>query len=108
MTYAGEDLKKAIDNKDYLWIKGTMMNSMWNDPTFEHGEFDKLLSICKKYVPQIFEQEKKVPSEEQEHLEQSKWTNDYFVGLTYYFRENPALSRIPYIKKVGKYVYSKK
>ena len=108
MTYAGEDLKKAIDNKDYLWIKGTMMNSMWNDPTFEHGEFDKLLSICKKYVPQIFEQEKKVPSEEQEHLEQSKWTNDYFVGLTYWFKENPALSRIPYIKKVGKYVYNKK
>ena len=107
MTYAGEDLKKAIDNKDYLWIKGTMMNVMWNDPAFEHGEFDKLLSICKKYVPQIFQQEKKIPSEEQEHLDQSKWTNDYFVSLTYYFRENPALSRIPFIKKVGKYVSSK-
>lgn len=105
MTYAGKDLKKAIDDKNYMWIRGTMMNSMWNDPTFEHGEFDKLVSICKKYMPKIFEQEKKVPSEE--HFEQSKWTKEYFVDLTYYFRENPALSRIPYIKKVGKYVYGK-
>ena len=105
MTYAGKDLKKAIDNKNYVWIRGTMMNAMWNDPTFEHGEFDKLISICKKYIPKVFEQEKTIPSEE--HFDQSKWTKDYFTDLTYYFRENPALSRISYIKKVGKYVYSK-
>lgn len=106
MTYAGKDLEKAIGNKNYQWLRGTIMNTMWNDPTFAHGETDKLINILKKLVPDLFEQEKKVPSEE--HFDQSKWDKDYFIDLTYYFRENPSLSRIPYIKKVGKYVYRNK
>lgn len=80
---------------------------MWNDPTFTHGETDKLINILKKETPKLFEQEKKVPSEEKEPLDQSKWSKNYFTDLTYYFRENPALSRIPFIKKVGKYVSGK-
>ena len=70
---------------------------MWNDPTFAYGETDKLMAVLKKELPQIFVQEKKL--EYEEHLERSLWNNDYFTDLTYWFRENFALSRIPYIKK---------
>ena len=106
-TYEGKQLKEAIDSKNYLWLSVTMMNVMWNDPTFEHGEFDKLLSICKKYIPEVFKKEKQL-SYEKKILDSSLWNEDYFAKVTYWFKENPALSRIPYIKKVGKYVYSKK
>lgn len=106
-TYTGKDLKKAIDNKNYLWLSVTMMNIMWNDPMFEYGEFDRLVSICKKYIPEVFKKEKQL-SYEKKILDSSLWNEDYFAKVTYWFKENPALSRIPYIKKVGKYVYSKK
>ena len=89
-----------------IWILGTMMNIMWNDPTFEYGEFDKLTTICKKYIPEVFKKEKRLSFEKR--IDQSMWNEDYFAITTNWFRENPALSRIPYIKKVGKYVYSKK
>ena len=105
-SYEGESLKKAIDDKDYIWIRVAMYNIILNDPTFVHGEFDRIVSIVKKHTPKIFEQAKRVPSEE--HFNQSKWDKSYFLDLAFYFKENPALSRIPYIKKVGKYVYSKK
>lgn len=106
-TYEGKQLKEAIDSKNYLWLSVTMMNVMWNDPTFEHGEFDKLVSICKKHIPEVFKKEKQL-SYEKKTLDSSLWNEDYFAKVTYWFKENPALSRIPYIKKVGKYVYSKK
>ena len=104
-SFESSELEKAIRNNDEYWLKAAILNTMWNDPTFTHGETDKLINILKKETPKLFEQEKKVPSEE--HFDQSKWDKKYFSDLTYYFRENPALSRIPYIKKVGKYVYSK-
>lgn len=56
-------------------------------------------------VPEIFVSEKKLPYEE--HLERSLWNKDYFTDLTYWFRENFAESRIPYIKEVGKAVHKK-
>ena len=105
MTYDEKDLENAIKTKDYLWIKGTVMNCMWNDPTFEHGETEALLEILRRRVPRIFEERKEVPSEK--HLERSLWSKEYFIGLTYYFRENFAESRLAHIKEVGKAVYQK-
>lgn len=105
MTYDEKDLDKAIENDNKLWIKGTAMNCMWNDPTFEHGETEALLETLKKKLPDIFVPYEKVPSEER--LERSAWDKDYFTDLTYYFRENFAESRLAHIKEVGKAVYQK-
>ena len=105
MTYDEKDLDKAIENDNKLWIKGTVMNCMWNDPAFEHGETEALLETLNKRIPSIFVPYEKVPSEER--LERSAWDKDYFTDLTYYFRENFAKSRLAHIKEVGKAVYQK-
>ena len=82
------------------------MNSMWNDPTFIHGETDTMLKILKQECPDIFEDEKDMPGEKKID-DPTLWNEDYFALLTYWFRENFALSRIPYIKKVGKAVHKR-
>ena len=105
VSFEESELKKAIETKDYLWLKAATINTMWNDPMFEHGETDALINVLKKQVPEIFVSEKKLPYEE--HLERSLWNKDYFTDLTYWFRENFAESRIPYIKEVGKAVHKK-
>lgn len=105
VSFEESELENAISKKDYYWLKAAALNTMWNDPTFEHGETEALLEILKKRVPEIFEEEKKVPSEE--HLERSLWDKGYFSDLTYYFRENFAESRLAHIKEVGKAVYQK-
>ena len=64
MTYDEKDLDKAIENDNKLWIKGTVMNCMWNDPAFEHGETEALLETLNKRIPSIFVPYEKVPSEE--------------------------------------------
>ena len=99
------ELKKAKETNDFSWIKAAAINTMWNDPTFVHGETDELMAVLKKELPQIFVKEKKL--EYEEHLERPLWNKDYFTDLTYWFRENFAEERIPYIKEVGRAVYKK-
>lgn len=82
------------------------MNGMWNDPTFEHGETDMMIKILKQKCPDIFEDEKNMPGEKKID-DPALWNEDYFAELTYWFRENFALSRIPYIKEVGRAVHKK-
>lgn len=112
VTFDEKDLDRAInerkekDDRNDLWIKGTTMNTMWNDPTFEHGETDMLLKILKQRVPDIFEDEKDMPGEKKID-DPTLWNEDYFALLTYWFRENFALSRLEHIKEVGKAVHKK-
>lgn len=109
VTFDEKDLEKAIkeDNQDNrLWLKVTAMNTMWNDPTFEYGETEKLLKRLKDEIPEIFEEEKQLPYEKK--LDRSLWDEDYFAKVTYWFKENFAESRIPYIKEVGRAVYKQK
>lgn len=107
VSFEENELNEAITKKDYDWLKAAVLNTIWNDPTFEHGETEALLEILKRKVPKIFETKKKVPSEEKELLDHSLWDKKYFSDLTYYFQENFAESRIPHIKEVGKAVYGK-
>ena len=112
VTFDEKDLDRAIDarkeknDRNDLWIKGTVMNTMWNDPTFEHGETNRLLEILKQRVPDIFEDEKNMPGEKKID-DPALWNEDYFAELTYWFRENFALSRIKHIREVGKAVHKK-
>ena len=112
VTFEEKDLDRAINerkeknDRNDLWIKGTVMNSIWNDPTFEHGETDRLLEILKQRVPDIFEDEKDMPGEKKID-DPVLWSEDYFAELTYWFRENFALSRIGHIREVGKAVHKK-
>lgn len=94
---------KAIDEKDYLRLKINTVSSMLNDPTFTRGETKEVLKILKERVPDIFEDEVRLDYEER--LEPNKWDKRYFTKLTYWFQENFALSRVEYIKEVGKVVH---
>ncbi len=94
---------KAINNKNYLRLKINTVSTMLSDPTFERGETDRVLKILEERVPEIFEDEKKLAFEKR--LAPDLWDKGYFTELTYYFRENFAKSRIPYIKEVGRAVH---
>ena len=94
---------KAIEEKDYLSLKVNTVSSMLDDPTFARGETKRVLKILNDKVPEIFETEIKLDYEER--LERSAWDKRYFTKLTYWFQENFAKSRIPYIKEVGRAVH---
>ncbi len=93
----------AINEKDLLRLKVNTVSAMRNDPTFERGETDKVISILEERVPEIFEQERTLEAEER--LSRDKWDKGYFTKLTYWFQENFAKSRINHIKEVGKAVH---
>ena len=95
--------RQAIRDKDYLALKVSTVSTMLDDPTFERGETDKVIEILKAQVPEIFEDEVKLDYEER--LERSAWDKRYFTKLTYWFQENFALSRVEYIKEVGRAVH---
>ena len=94
-SFVEADFWKEIEEKDLLSLKVDTRSAMLNDPTFSGHEVDD--------VPEIFEEEITLPYEER--LDRSKWDRPYFTKLTFRFQENFALTRIPYIKEVGKEVY---
>lgn len=95
--------RQAIRDKDYLALKVSTVSTMLDDPTFERGETMKAIQILKEQVPEIFEDEVKLDYEER--LEKSAWDKRYFTKLTYWFQENFAISRISYIREVGRVVH---
>lgn len=95
--------RQAIRDKDYLALKVSTVSTMLDDPTFERGETMKAIQILKDQVPEIFEDEVKLDYEER--LEKSAWDKRYFTKLTYWFQENFAISRISYIREVGRVVH---
>ena len=97
------DFWKEIEEKDFLSLKVDTRSAMQTDPTFSGHEADDVLAVLKERVPEIFEEEITLPYEER--LDRSKWDKHYFTKLTFWFQENFALTRIPYIKEVGKEVY---
>lgn len=97
------DFWKEIEEKDFLSLKVDTRSAMQTDPTFSGHEADDVLAVLKERVPEIFEEEITLPYEER--LDRSKWDKPYFTKLTFWFQENFAITRIPYIKEVGKEVY---
>lgn len=98
-----EDIEKAIRGKDRSYLGALILSIMQADTAFSSGELELVLIMIKKDFPDYFENEKKLAFEN--HIDDpSKWDRDYFCDLAYWFRENPALSRLPYIKKVGRYL----
>ncbi len=102
-SFVEADFWKEIEEKDLLSLKVDTRSAMLNDPTFSGYEVDDVLAVLKERVPEIFEEEITLPYEER--LDRSKWDRPYFTKLTFRFQENFALTRIPYIKEVGKEVY---
>lgn len=94
---------KAVEEKDYVCLKVNTVSSMLDDPTFARGETMKVLEILDDKVPEIFEDEIRLDYEER--LDRSAWDKRYFTKLTYWFQENFAKSRVPYIKEVGSVVH---
>ena len=95
--------RQAIRDRDYFALKISTVSTMRGDPTFERGETIKAIQILKEQVPEIFEDEVKLDYEER--LEKSAWDKRYFTKLTYWFQENFAISRINYIREVGRVVH---
>ena len=95
--------RKAIREKDTLYLKVITVNTMRSDPTFVRGEVDKVLKILDEEMPDIYEEYKKFDYEEE--LAKKDWDKQYFTKLTYRFQKNFAKSRIPHIKEVGQAVH---
>lgn len=94
----------VIAQKNYENLKVDVVGTMLDDPTFAHGEAEKVLQILQERVPEIFEEE--VHLEFEERLDRAGGDKRYFTKLTYWFQENFALSRVAYIKEVGKVVHA--
>ena len=99
-----DDFWEEVEKKDYLSLKVDALSAIQVDPTFSGHELDDMIAIFKKKVPEIFEEEVRLSYEERLD-DPSKWDKPYFIKLTFWFQKNFALSRIPYIKKVGRKVY---
>lgn len=95
--------RKAIQEKDILYLKVSVVDAMRSDPTFVRGEVDKVLKILDEEMPEIYEEYKKFDYEDE--LAKKDWDKQYFTKLTYRFQKNFAKSRIPYIKEVGQAVH---
>lgn len=105
MAFNTDDLNKALQTKDIIWLKLAPVRTMRVDHSFRSNELEELLKIFHKNVPEIFEDE--VELDYEERLPKSQWDERYFIKLTYWFEKNFAESRIPYIKEVGRTVFGK-
>jgi len=94
---------QAVKEKDFLCLKVNAASAMLDDPTFERGEAEQVLKILEEKVPEIFE-DYVVESYEQ-RLNPEEWDKRYFTKLVYWFQENFAKERVPYIKEVGQVVH---
>ncbi len=102
-SFNEQEFWQAIRNKEYGTLKTNTVSAILNDPTFDRGEAGQVLDILKKNCEEIFEKE--VHLDYEERLEPNQWDKRYFTKLTYWFQENFAESRVPYIEKVGKTVH---
>ena len=102
-TFDEKAFRQAINDKDFFRLKISMVSAMLGDPTFEHGEAEYVLKTLEEQVPEIFEKYVKLGYEEE--LERSAWDKRYFTKLVYWFQENFAKERVPYIKEVGQVVH---
>ena len=103
ISFNTERFYDAIKNKDYKVLKTNTYSTLMNELGYGHGEFDKVINIFKKEIPDIFEPYEK--GDYEFHTSNRKeWTQSYYVKLAYYFQENFALSRIPELKEVGNFI----
>lgn len=102
-SFNEEEFYKAIEENNFIRLKVNAYSAIINDPRFAFGEYEELEKILKAKVPEIFEEEVTLGFESR--LSKEQWDEEYFIKLTSWFQENFALSRIPYIKEVGRHVY---
>lgn len=100
-----EEFNQWLAEKDYSSIKTAVVNVIKNDPSFATGEFDKVIAVLKQQCPDIFENYQLQEGEEVFDSVVEKWNHDYFITLTFWFRENFALSRRANIEQVGQKLY---
>lgn len=102
ISFNTEKFYDAIKNKNYQVLKTNAYSTLMND-VYGSEEFDKVINILKKEIPNIFEPYEKADYEF--HTSNRKeWTQGYYAKLGYYFQNNFALSRIPELKEVGNFV----
>lgn len=102
-SFNSDNFYEAIKNKDYRRLKTNAYSALMNEVYYDTGEFNKVINILKKEIPDIFESYEKADYEF--HTSNRKeWTHSYYVKLAYYFETNFALSRIPEIKEVGNFI----
>ena len=103
ISFNTEKFYDAIKNKDYQILKINAYSALMNELGYASGEFDKVINILKKEIPNIFEPYEKADYEFHK-TKRKEWTQGYYAKLGYYFQNNFALSRIPELKEVGNFV----
>lgn len=103
ISFNTERFYDAIKNKDYKVLKTNAYSALMMELGYGTGEFDRVINILKKEIPDIFEPYEK--GDYEFHTSNRKeWTQSYYVKLAYYFQQNFALSRIPELKEVGNFI----
>lgn len=108
LYFHDHEFEQWLLEKDYSSLKTAVINVIRNDPTFSSGEFDKVIAVLEQRCPEIFDEYQLQNGEEAFDASGKAWSNEYFRSLTFWFRENFALSRKANIEKVGKKLYGSK
>ena len=108
LYFHDHEFEQWLSEKDYSSLKTAVINVIRNDPTFSSGEFDKVIAVLEQRCPEIFEEYQLQNGEEVFDTSEKAWSNKYFRSLTFWFRENFALSRRTNIEKVGKKLFGSK
>ena len=103
VSFNSEKFYESIKNKNYPALKSNTYSALMMELGYGTGEFDRVINILKKEIPDIFEPYEKADYEV--HASNRKeWTQKYYAKLAYYFEKNFALSRIPELKEVGNFI----
>ena len=103
VSFNSEKFYESIKNKNYPALKSNTYSALMMELGYGTGEFDRVINILKKEIPDIFEPYEKADYEV--HTSNRKeWTQKYYAKLAYYFEKNFALSRIPELKEVGNFI----
>ena len=103
VSFNSEKFYESIKNKNYPALKSNTYSALMMELGYGTGEFDRVINILKKEIPDIFEPYEKADYEV--HTSNRKeWTQKYYTKLAYYFEKNFALSRIPELKEVENFV----
>ena len=106
-SFDGAKFQKAIQEKDDISLKVSVVSAIRNDPTSAGGEANRALKMLREGCPEVFEPKRELKYEEL-HPDPNTWDEHYFLLYAAYVENNFCEERIRQLQEIGKKVYGKK
>ena len=107
-SFDEEKFKKAIDGKDYEYLKTCVISAIRNNPAFEpdsegqHCEARRAMSQLLKLCPDILEEYQLQDGESEFNAKNSfEWNKEYFIRQTILFGRNFCRERYKRLEVIG-------